>query len=283
MNERKHSKEKPLQKRLPCLHSQNRFHYWPCVLILFLSPAFAAERATPDPDATLKDALVHARHSVNSFWGQFRSVTCVEKVTQEKLGKQGRIEHAQKATFDYLALMSVEQSGLSVEESRLEQGKAGKAKNVPMLITNGVPTLLLVFHPFYRESFRYELDGSPSPEGQVKIHFAHIAGTRSTAAVRLRGKDHPLEIQGTAWLDSATGFIHRIVAEIAAPMGDINLKSVQMAVNYAPMTFPAGNDPYWLPLTADIDIQTARQHWHNVHQYSNYKRFTVNTEDKVLR
>jgi hypothetical protein len=49
--------------------------------------------------------------------------------------------------------MEVDQSGLSVEESRLEQGKPGKAKNIPMLVTSGVPALPLVFHPYYWESF----------------------------------------------------------------------------------------------------------------------------------
>jgi len=56
-----------------------------------------------------------------------------------------------------------------------------------------------------------------------------------------------------------------------------------MEVNYGSQQFAAGEDFYWLPATAAIDIQTERQHWHNTHLYSNYKRFTVKTEDKVSR
>jgi hypothetical protein len=119
--------------------------------------------------------------------------------------------------------------------------------------------------------------------GLLQIRFNHIAGTRSTSALRLRGTDIPLDIQGTAWIDPGNGAIHRIVAEIAGPMTDINLKSLQMEVRYAQQTFTSGDAPYWLPSVAVIDIQTERQHWRNVHQYSNYRKFSVNTEDRILK
>jgi hypothetical protein len=264
-----------------------------CLLsLLFLLLSTAAGQAPAadgpalnDPNARLNDALVQARRSVRSFWEQFNSVTCIEKVTQEKLGKQGRVEHARRSTYDYLALLDVEKDGLSVEESRVEQGKASKPKNTPMLVTSGIPTLLLVFHPNYGEDFQYQLDGDQTERGKrlVKIRFRHVPGMRSTTALKLRGKNIPLDIQGTAWIDAETGAIHRIVAGLAAPLTDINLKSMQMDVYYGSQKFASGEDSYWLPSSATIDIQTERQHWRNIHQYSKYKRFTVKTEERVSR
>jgi hypothetical protein len=253
------------------------------LLVLWMGFAGLMQARTPPPDPTLDNVLVLTRRSVDSFWQQFRSVTCVETMTQEKLGTHGNVEHRRKSAFDYLALMDVDSSGLSVEESRLEQGKAGKAKNIPMLVTSGVPALLLVFHPYYRESFQYALADDSNSPGLLQIRFNHITGTRSTSAMRLRGADIPLEIRGTAWIDSGTGAIHRIVAEIAGPMAGINLKSLQMDVQYAPQAFNSVDAPYWLPTIATIDITTVRQHWRNVHQYSKYRRFSVNTEDRILQ
>ena len=117
----------------------------------------------------------------------------------------------------------------------------------------------------------------------LRIRFEHIPGKRSTIALRLRGKDLPLEIQGVASIDPETGAIHEIVAGLSAPMSDINLKALEMDVHYDPQVFGTVADAYWLPSTATISIRTERQHWRNVHQYSNYKRFSVNSENKILK
>jgi hypothetical protein len=137
----------------------------------------------------------------------------------------------------------------------------------------------------YQDDFSYRLEGEEVLGGSrlVKIHFEHIPGTRSTTAIRLRSKDYPLDIQGTAWIEPLTGAIHRIAAELAAPVNDLNLKALKMDVRYGSHAFTRSEDVYWLPLNAAISIQTERQEWRNLHRYSGYKRFTVNTEDVVSR
>jgi hypothetical protein len=263
-----------------------------CRIVLFsylsMLPAAAMGSGDSRPPAsspTLNDILVETRKSVGEFWQQFRSVACVERVAQEKLGKNGGIEYARKSTFDYMVFLKAEPDDFSVEESRLLQGKESKAKNVPLLVASGLPTLLLVFHPYYEEDFNYHLEGDEMVGGRrlVRIRFEHIPGRRSTTALQLRGKDYPLEIQGIASIDPETGAIQKIVAGLSAPMSDVNLKALEMDVRYDPQKFPAAEGVYWLPSAATINIQTERQHWRNVHQYSNYKRFTVNTENKMSK
>lgn len=240
---------------------------------------------TPASGATLNDILAQARKSVGEFWQQFRSVTCVERVAQEKLGKKGGIDYVRKSTFDYMVFLKAEPDDFSVEESRLLQGKESKAKNVPLLITSGLPTLLLVFHPYYEDDFSYHLEGDEMVGGRrlIRVRFEHISGRRSTTALRLREKDYPLDIQGIASINPETGAIQRIVAGLSAPMSDVNLKALEMDVRYDPQVFPAAEGVYWLPSTATINLQTEHQHWRNVHQYLNYKRFSVNTENKILK
>ena len=76
------------------------------------------------------------------------------------------------------------------------------AKPAAKVVTNGFSTVLLVFHPYYRSSFEFEtgpdelVDGKPA----VPVHFAHIPGRRTPAALALRGREYPLELRGTAWL-----------------------------------------------------------------------------------
>jgi hypothetical protein len=253
--------------------------------MLITETTLSAEPKLPVYEASLKDTILLVQKSVENFWNQFGSVTCVERVTQEKFGKQNKIEYKKQSTFDYLVLLNAEKDSLSVDESREQQGKTSKENKIPLLVATGLPTLLLGFHPFYQESFRYELVGNEQIDGQrlVKIQFKHIPGTRSTTALQLRGKNYPLDLQGVAWVDADTGAIHKIVAGLSSPMIDLNFKSLEMEVSYDKHRFPSEEGIVWLPSTATVAIQTERQSWRNIHQYSNYKKFTVNTEEQISR
>ncbi len=245
-----------------------------------LSPAFGA--TTPD----LQNALAQAGKSVEVFWQQFSSVTCTELISQEKIGTEGKVEYKQDSIFDYLILMDLQGDDLTVEESRLLQKSIGKSKNLPLLTTSGFPTLLLIFHPYFQGYYRYQLDGEEEVEGHrlLRIKFEHVPGTRSTSALELRGREYPLDLQGTAWMDPESGSVRKMEAGLEAPMPDINLKVFDTVVDYQPQKFPSdANTTFWLPFTATINVETARQHWRNVHRFSNYKEFSVKSESTVKK
>jgi hypothetical protein len=237
-------------------------------------------------DRPLDETIGRAGKSVELFWQQFSTITCTEYVTQEKLGMQGKVEYKQQSSFDYLIMMSLKGDDLTVDESRLLQKSEGKSKNLPLLTTAGFPTLLLVFHPYYQQSYRFELDGDEVAGGRrlVRVKFEHIPGTRSTSALALRGREYALDLRGTAWIDAETGSIRKMSAGLLAPMDDLNLKMLNTEVIYEAQRFPDTPDqPYWLPLTATIDVETARQHWRNVHKFSDYKKFSVKSESTVAK
>jgi hypothetical protein len=256
-----------------------------CLNMLGSGVMLSADLETTTSGVALNDILANARKSVEAFFNQFGSVTCVEKVTQEKIGKEGKIEYAQKSIFDYLVFLNMGKDGPKVEESRLQQGKKQKSKSIPLLITSGLPTLLLVFHPYYQESFRYRLEGDELVDGHwlARIQFQHVPETRSTTALQLRGKYYPLDIQGIAWIDPETGVIPRITARLVAPVSELNFRALEVEVRYDSHKFSSEEGTYWLPSTATIGIQSEHQRWRNVHQYSSYKRFTVNIENAILR
>lgn len=271
-----------LQKELICLLNLALLIGFDSIPAAAVSPG---DYGTPSTSPTLGETLVQVRKSAGEFWEHFTSVTCIEKIAQGKLSKKGKREYIRKSTFDYLVLSDAQGDAVSVEESRLEQGKSRKLKNIPLMVTNGLPMLLLVFHPDYEKDFEYELKGEELVDGSklVKIGFQHIPGMKSTTALRLRGRDYPLDLRGKAFIDPKTGTIHRIVAGIAALMSDFNLKSLEMDVQYTPCEFPPAKGVYWLPSTATVDIRSEFQHWRNIHQYSNYKRFSVATENEVSK
>jgi len=237
------------------------------------------------PNLPLGDVLTQVGKSVERFWEEFPSVTCDETVLQQKLGTKGKILYSQKSVFDYLIFMNFDGTDPAVEESRVLKTKNGKSENLPLLVSNGFPTLLLVFHPFYQGSFEYSRLEDEVVEGRalMRVQFRHIQGSRSTSALRLRGRDYPLDLQGTAWIEPKSGEIVRIKAGLVAPMDDVGLKALETEVSYAPIQFGTSNPPEWLPSVATVDLETVKQHWRNTHQFTEYRQFSVKSESQIKK
>jgi hypothetical protein len=249
--------------------------------LILLSCTLSGPEGTP----SLEDVLARTAKSVERFWNQFPAVNCTERVTQEKLGKEGKTVYRHDAAFDYMIFLDLQGEDLSVEESRLMQKEMGKTQNLPLLLTSGFSTLLLVFHPYYQGSFEYQRleDETIAGHRLMRISYRHIHGTRSTSALRLRGQDYPLDLEGTAWVDPETWVIERIDARLVSPLEDLNLRLLNATVRYAPQHFPSVNEAEWLPVEASIDVETARQHWRNIHRFEGYRQFSVKSESVVIK
>jgi hypothetical protein len=248
-------------------------------LLVWLGPTVAHAQ-----NDGLQGLLTRAGQQTEVFLQQFSDMKCTEKVAQEKLGKDGKVVKDAESAYDYLVILSNTGGELTLNESRLalNQTKPDKQKT-PLLVTNGFATLLLVFHPYYAGSFKFAVLGDSPVQGHRMrlVSFEHIHGTRSPAALSLRGKEYPLELSGKAWIDPDSGSIGRIVATIGDSLEDIGLKTMDTEVDYTPIAFQSLQDTYWYPLKATVEVETPRQHWRNTHTFSDYKLFSVSTEEKV--
>ena len=242
--------------------------------------------STPaSPEAQkLNDLLQRASKQTTEFLDQFSDVKCTEQVRQEKLGKDDKVALKEESTYDYLIILGNEGGELTLSESRLPVHEAKKdRKNTSMLLSNGFATLFLVFHPLYVEAFKFSLTGEEEVGGRIleKVNFQHIPGMKSPAALALRGREYPLELQGTAWIEPETGAIARIEAGIGDSLQDVGMKSLSSDIQFAPLTFKDAKQAYWFPTEARVEVETPRQHWRNLHQFTQYKKFSVSTEEQV--
>jgi hypothetical protein len=113
-----------------------------------------------------------------------------------------------------------------------------------------------------------------------KLTFRHVHGARSPSVLKLRQREYPVEWQGTAWIEPATGAVVRISAGLMGSMEDMGLKSMTADVRSAHFDFKGDGD-HWLPSAAVIEVETAHQHWRNTHTFANYKRFAVDVKSEV--
>ncbi len=262
------------------LHCENWIRR--CLLVVLASACFCTSSARADDK--LGDLLARTGAQVSSLLEQFSDVKCTEQVRQQKLAPNGKVERDAQSTYDYLVILTNAGGELSVNESRLalHEVKADK-KNTSLLVTNGFATLFLIFHPYYAESFEFTAVGPDLIGGhkEEKVSFQYVRGRRSPAVLALRGREYPLPLSGTAWIDPETGAIARITADIGNRMEDVGLKTMHSEVNYAPVMFRGVKAPYWFPAQAQVEVETERQHWRNTHVFTDYKRFSVSTEEQV--
>jgi len=245
----------------------------------------AVETGAPDAQR-LNNILERTSGQISVFLDQFSDVKCMEQVRQEKLGKDNKVELKEDSSYDYLVILTNTGGELNLSESRIPMHETKKdRKNTSMLVSNGFATLFLVFHPVYAEAFKFALAGEDVINGRTfeKVTFQHIPGMKSPAALALRGREYPLELQGTAWIDPETGSILKIEAGIADSLQDVGLKALTSEINFAPITFSDTKTAYWFPTDARVEVETPRQHWRNLHQFTGYKKFSVSTEEKVTQ
>lgn len=255
------------------------------VLVALLLATAISHAQTPAQGLPLDKLLDRTSQRVADFLEQFSNVKCVEQVTQAKLKPDGKTELEQQSTYDYLVILTNAGGELSLDESRLpvKEAKVDRRKDISMLLTNGFATLFLVFDPYYAAGFEFTDAGSEMIEGHNarKVQFAHIRNTRSVAALSLRGREYPLELSGTAWIDPDSGNVLRMEAGIGSTLEDVGMKSLHSSVRFAPVAFSKDQPVYWFPSEAVVEVETPKQHWRNTHHFSAYKQFSVSTEEHV--
>lgn len=260
-------------------------HNLALVVILAAFGRAAAETSAPEPQR-LNDLLARTAGQTTTFLDQFSNVKCTEQVRQEKLGEDGRVELKEDSSYDYLVILTSSGGDLNLSESRIAIHEPKRdRRNTSMLLSNGFATLFLVFHPYYSAAFRFSMLGEELLDGRTfqKVSFEHIRGMKTPAALALRGREYPLELSGMAWIDAQTGSILKIEAGIGDTLQDVGLKSFRSEIDFAPLQFAGSRLQYWFPTQARVEVQTPRQHWRNVHQFSAYKRFSVSTEEQVIK
>jgi hypothetical protein len=250
-----------------------------CLAVLssaFGGTCLPAAQADPHPLSDA-DLLRRAAEAAQQFIETLGSVRYAEHVAQRRIDGHEKIRYQQDAFFDSLMLVRNENGHLIVDEAAQKERPASGFEMRPLLMTSGFSTLSLIMHPYYQQSFEFTPleDEIVSGRRLRVLRFAHIKGTDSPTGLRVRGRDYPLDLTGIIWLDPETASVVRVTGFLSEPLDDIALVSLDCDVQYAPVNLPETAGVVWLPESATIDLQTPKQHWRNVHTYSNYRKYSV--------
>ncbi len=229
------------------------------------------------------DALSRARKYVQEYFDKFSDLTCKESVTQYVLNGSGRAIYRENSAYDYQFQATSVSGTLKFNETREVRNPAYRDPARTLLVTTGFASLLLVAHPMYEASYVFEPAGSETIDGvsYATVHFSPVPGASSPASLRLRGKNYPLPMSGTLWIEPQTGAIVKLEAKVDSSLSDLGLAGMRSEVHYALHNFRDPAESIWIAESAVIEVDTPRQHWRNLHRFTDYKRFNVNIHEEM--
>jgi tetratricopeptide (TPR) repeat protein len=234
---------------------------------------------------SLEEVLQKAGDQLMALVHNFDRFTATESLVDERINKWGVASSPEKRKFDYVASIEQIRPGyLSVDEYRNSGGKPVIFPNG--VITNGLPSLVLVFHPFYAGNYEMTCEGLARWNGGLawQVHFRQRPGKPiANRGFRMgpRGLSHPVGLRGRAWILAENYQIVRLETDLVHPVPEIRLIAEHLAIEYGSVNFREGGVNLWLPQSVEVHFDWMGQRIHRRHSFDNYMLFTVDEKERI--
>jgi len=154
------------------------------------------------------------------------------------------------------------------------------------IVTNGLPALVLLFHPYYAPNYEMTCEGLARSNGRLawQVHFRQRPDKPNelkTYQFGINGASYSVGLKGRAWISADSYQIVRMETDLVAPMPQIQLLAEHTAIEYGPVKFREGDVNLWLPQSAEVYFAWRGRQVHRRHTFDNYMLFTV--DDKQPR
>jgi hypothetical protein len=209
--------------------------------------------------------------------------TARESVEHQSVNRGGKLARMQSRQFDYLVAIEPGRGGyLSVEEYRSSKGVA--AQFWDQVSTQGIPVLVLVFHPKYAPDFDMKCEGLGAWQGQPawQVRFEQRTDRPNhLSAVIVKGRAHSVRLRGRAWILASNHQVARLESDLAETIPEIKLRREHMNVEYRSVTFPARKTQLWLPHSAELFLDFAGRRFYRRHSFTDFTLFSVDINQQV--
>ena len=211
--------------------------------------------------------------------------TAKESVSHIAINKKGFGSPAETAKFDYLVNIESARPGFLTFDEYRQQTSATKGYPVSVM-TDGLPGLVLVFHPYYAKNYAMRCEGLSKWNGQLawQVHFQQRTDQPNVLRsyrVGMEGQSYPVALKGRAWIGVDTYQVVRMETDLVAPLPQIQLALDHIAVEYTPVHFQRGDVEMWLPQSAGVFYQWRGRRVHRRHSFSNYMLFSVEDKQQI--
>jgi len=240
---------------------------------------FVVSTATCPLEQILKSAGRNAEKLVSTL----QEFTASEDFQAVEIKPSGELKRPLQNSFSYLVFIDqVSPEALAVAEYRSEG--TSEAQLPGSLMDLGVPSLALVFHPTVRGNLEWKCEGlgTWNDEPAWVLHFQQQPSRPNVlASFSTQSKHYPLPLKGRAWVSEKESQVLHLESDLVKEVQRIDLKRQHFSIDYKPVVFSGHNTELWLPQIVDTYIQYKGRFFHNYHRFSNFKLFSVASEQKI--
>jgi tetratricopeptide (TPR) repeat protein len=239
----------------------------------------------PGAVCSLDEVVQKAGKHVEEFIKNVDRFTASEFLKHESFNKWGFAESPETRRFNYVVAIEPYRPGyFNVVEYR---GNGITPADFPGgVVTNGLPTLALIFHPTNAGNFDMSCEGLGRWNGGLawQLHFRQNPNKPNTIREYKLGEigpAYPVALRGRAWIAADSYQIVRMETDLVAPLPEIRLFADHTLVEYGPVRFRNRNVEMWLPQTAEVYFDWRGRRMHRRHSFSNYLLFSVDEKQRI--
>ena len=233
----------------------------------------------------LDDVVRNAGGRINELISDVDRFTATESLNHQSIDKWGAPSAPEKRKFEYVVSIQLLQGKyLNVEEYRSAGG--APAEFPGGVVTNGLPSLVLIFHPVNVPNFEMTCEGLARTSSGLawQVHFKQRPDRPNTIKryrIGADGPSYPVALKGRAWISADTYQIVRLETDLVSPIPQIKLVADHSDIEYGPVKFKDGKISMWLPQSADVYYDWRGRRIHRRHSFSQYLLFGVDEKQKI--
>jgi Flp pilus assembly protein TadD len=229
-----------------------------------------------------------AGEGVRAFFEGFPNTISTEQIRQEMLRQDGHVKESLEQKYAYLLLARSQKEGreLGLEEYRTDS--AGTLTHPHgldggFMLTTGFASTALVFHPAYQPGASFRFLGRQTVGGHKTFVVAFAQRPETARSVERFNVDDASElilVQGVAWVDCSTGHIIRMRTDLLKPASRVRLTRQTTQIQFDEVHFKDMVAGFWLPREVVVTVEWKGRTFRNVHQYSDFRLYNVQSEEK---
>jgi hypothetical protein len=239
----------------------------------------------PGAACSLDDVVKKAGNQIEELVHDVDRFAATETLVHESINKYGTASAPEKRKFDYVvSIQEIRHGYLGVTEYR--NGGGAQSEFPDGVVTNGLPALVLIFHPYYAPNYEMTCEGLSRSSGGLawQIHFRQLPGKPNVMKnyqIGMSGPSYSVGLKGRAWISADNYQIVRMETDLLGPMPQIRLLAEHTTVEYGAVNFKQGNLNLWLPQSADVYFAWRGRQVHRRHSFSNYLLFAVDDKQRI--
>ena len=222
---------------------------------------------------------------MTQFVSNLEKFSATEHVEHFTVDSAGVLRSHQTRSFEYVVLVSQDAiQGFQLDEYR--NGSVSPSVFPVGIATDGLPSMALIFHPWMVSDFKLSCEGlgqsDEHPAWQVRFEQRQDHPNR-IRAYKIDGHYSPVALKGRAWIDAGTYQVLRLETDLVQPVKEIKLMHERLSIEYGEVQFHSHNLQLWLPKSAELYWERNGHRYYRSHDFSNFKIFSVDTNQKFQR